>query len=65
MKFTNLEYDLLSRINKTKSRGEDISKFTEVQNKAFDRLLSAGFAEDINGYAYVTNKGLKKLSNFK
>jgi hypothetical protein len=65
MKFTNLEYDLLHRINQAKSRGENISNFTEIQNKTFYRLLSFGLAEDVNGYAYVTSKGLNKLRKFK
>jgi hypothetical protein len=62
---TSLEYELLYRINKSKSRGENISKFTELQYKTFCRLLSSGFAEDINGYSYVTAKGLNKLRKLK
>ena len=65
VKISNLECDLLKRIDKAKSRGEDVSRFTEIQNKAYLRLVSAGLAENINGFAYVTDKGMKKLRSIK
>lgn len=61
IKFIGVDREVLVKIQNGKARGTDISKFSDIQSKAFIRLCGAGLAEDINGFAYVTGKGLKKL----
>ena len=60
IKIAESEYKLLVSIQNEKARGKNISEFNDVKNKAFARLCTAGFAETIDGYAYVTDKGIKK-----
>lgn len=61
VKLSIIDRKLMTKISNSKARGMQIFIFSAVQSNSFERLCSAGMAEDINGFAYLTDKGIKKV----
>lgn len=62
IKINDLDRELMKSINKSKARGKQIYTMNAIQSNSFARLVSSGLVEDINGFAYLTQKGIKKVS---
>lgn len=61
VRLSEVDKELMINISNSRARGTDIFVFSAVQNNSFLRLCSGGLAEDINGFAYLTDKGIKKV----
>jgi hypothetical protein len=61
VKLSSIDNELMVKIYSAKARGVQVFTLSAISANSLARLISSGFAQDINGFAYLTDKGLKKV----